>query len=176
MNFINLSIPDVILVEPFIFNDDRGYFLETYHRDKFLSAGIACNFVQDNYAKSIKNTLRGLHYQEKYPQDKLVRCLKGKVFDVAVDIRKKSPYFGQWVGQELSEENKYQLFIPKGFAHGYYVMSEIAEVSYKCSDIYHPEDENGILWNDSEIGITWPTLDPILSDKDANNHKLMVRK
>lgn len=98
------------------------------------------------------------------------------MFDVAVDIRKKSPYFGQWVGQELSEENKYQLFIPKGFAHGYYVMSEIAEVSYKCSDIYHPEDENGILWNDSEIGVAWPTIEPILSDKDANNHKLVVSK
>ena len=166
MEFIQLSIPDVILIKPTVFEDHRGYFMETYHIDKFNSGGIKCNFVQDNHARSVYNTLRGLHFQVKYPQAKLLRCLKGKVFDVAIDIRQDSPNYGQWVGEELSEENKYQLFIPEGFAHGYYVMSDTAEIIYKCSEIYHPEDEQGILWNDPDIGIEWPERDPILSEKD----------
>jgi dTDP-4-dehydrorhamnose 3,5-epimerase len=123
--------------------------------------------VQDNHAKSVQNTLRGLHFQVNFPQAKLLRCLKGRVFDVAVDIRKDSLTYGQWVGEILSDENKHQLFIPAGFAHGYYVMSETAEIAYKCSEIYHPEDEQGIRWDDPDIAIKWPALDPILSNKDA---------
>ena len=140
--------------------------MESYHIDKFNSGGIKCNFVQDNHAKSVQNTLRGLHFQALYPQAKLLRCLKGKVFDVAVDLRKDSPYYGQWVGEELSWDNKCQLFIPAGFAHGYYVLSETAEITYKCSEIYHPEDEQGLRWDDPDIAIEWPGTDPILSEKD----------
>ena len=166
MEFKELSIPGVILVKPTIFEDHRGFFMESYHIDKFYSGGIKYKFVQDNHAKSLQNTLRGLHLQVHYPQAKLLRCLRGKVFDVAVDIRKNSPYYGQWIGEELSEDNKHQLFIPDGFAHGYYVMSEMAEIIYKCSAIYHPEDGHGIRWNDPEIGIKWPGDTPILSEKD----------
>ena len=166
MEFIQTEIPDVILVKPTVIEDHRGYFMESYHIEKFKLGGIECTFVQDNLTKSGHNTLRGLHFQVKYPQAKLLSCLTGKVFDVAVDIRKNSAYFGKWVGIELSEENKYQLYIPEGFAHGYYVMSETAEIAYKCSDIYHPEDEQGIRWNDPDIGIAWPGTEPVLSEKD----------
>ena len=166
MEFIQTAIPDVILIKPTIISDHRGYFMETYHIDKFNLKDMDITFVQDNHVKSVQNTLRGLHYQPKYPQAKLLRCCKGKVFDVAVDIRKDSTYFGQWVGCELSEDNKYQLFIPEGFAHGYYVMSETAEIIYKCSEIFHPEDQRGIIWNDQEIGINWPGGNPLLSVKD----------
>ena len=168
MKFIQTEIPDVIIVKPTVIEDHRGFFMESYHIKKFKLGGIDCTFVQDNHAKSVQNTLRGLHFQAEYPQAKLLRCLKGEVFDVAVDIRKDSPYFGQWVGETLSEDNKYQLFIPQGFAHGYYVMSETAEITYKCSGIYHPEDEQGILWNDPGIGIGWPCNAPILSEKDRS--------
>ena len=168
MEFIKTDIPDVILVKPTVIQDHRGYFMESYHIEKFKLGGIDCTFVQDNHAKSVQSTLRGLHFQVKYPQAKLLSCLKGKVFDVAVDIRQDSPFFGKWVGFELSEENKYQLFIPQGFAHGYYVMSETAEITYKCSEIYHPEDEQGIRWDDPEIGIEWPGTDPLLSNRDHN--------
>ena len=167
MEFEQTEIPEVILVKPKVIEDHRGYFMESYHIEKFQIGGIDCTFVQDNIIKSVQNTLRGLHFQVKYPQAKLLRCVKGKVFDVAVDIRQDSPSYGQWVGEELSEDNKYQLFIPEGFAHGYYVMSETAEIIYKCSKIYHPEDEQGIRWNDSDIAIEWPTIDPILSDRDS---------
>ena len=166
MEFIQLSIPDVILIKPTVFEDHRGFFMESYHIDKFNSGGIKCNFVQDNHVRSVYNTLRGLHFQVKYPQAKLLRCLKGKVLDVAVDIRQGSPTYGQWVGEELSEDNHYQLFIPEGFAHGYYVMSKTADIIYKCSEIYHPEDEQGIRWNDPDIAIEWPGIYPILSEKD----------
>jgi len=166
MEFIQTEIPDVILVKPSVIKDHRGFFMESYHIEKFSMGGIDCTFVQDNHAKSIQNTLRGLHFQVNFPQAKLLRCLKGKVFDVAVDIRKNSPYYGKWVGEELSEENKYQLFIPEGFAHGYYVLSETAEITYKCSEVYHPEDEQGFRWDDPEIGIEWPETEPILSRKD----------
>ena len=174
MEFKQLSIPEVILVKPVIFDDQRGFFMESYHIEKFKLGGINSTFVQENHSKSVQNTLRGLHFQVQFPQAKLLRCLKGKIFDVAVDIRKDSPSFGKWLGEELSEYNKYQLFIPAGFAHGYYVMSETAEVTYKCSEIYHPEDEQGIAWNDPKIGIQWPGLNPILSKKDANLHNLMI--
>lgn len=166
MEFIQTEIPDIILVKPNVIEDHRGFFMESYHIEKFKNGGINCTFVQDNHAKSVQNTLRGLHFQVQYPQAKLLRCLKGKVFDVAVDIRQDSPYFGKWVGEELSEENRYQLYIPEGFAHGYYVMSETAEIAYKCSEIYHPQDEQGIRWNDPEIAINWPSQNPILSEKD----------
>ena len=166
MQFVPTSIPDVILVKPMVIKDSRGYFMESYHVEKFKQGGIHCTFVQDNLAKSSKNTLRGLHFQVEYSQAKLLRCMKGEVFDVAVDLRKDSPFYGQWVGEELSEVNKYQLFIPKGFAHGYYVLSESAEISYKCSVIYHSEDEQGIAWNDPTIGIEWPGDNPILSERD----------
>ena len=166
MEFIQTEIPDIILVKPNVIEDHRGFFMETYNIEKFKIGGINCTFVQDNHAKSVQNTLRGLHFQVQYPQAKLLRCLKGKVFDVAVDIRQDSLYFGKWVGEELSEENRYQLYIPEGFAHGYYVMSETAEIAYKCSEIYHPQDEQGIRWNDPEIAINWPGDNPILSEKD----------
>ena len=168
MEFVQTEIPDVILVKPTVIEDNRGFFMESYHIEKFNMVGIDCTFVQDNYVKSVQNTLRGLHFQVKYPQAKLLRCLKGKIFDVAVDIRKDSPFFSKWVGVELSEENKYQLFIPQGFAHGYYVMSETSEITYKCSEIYHPEYEQGIRWNDSDIGIEWPGTEPVLSERDIN--------
>ena len=166
MEFIQTEIPDVILVKPSVIKDQRGFFMESYHIEKFSMGGIDCTFVQDNHAKSIQNTLRGLHFQVNFPQAKLLRCLKGNVFDVAVDIRKNSSFYGQWVSKKLSEENKYQLFIPAGFAHGYYVLSETAEIAYKCSEIYHPEDEQGLRWDDPEIGIEWPETEPILSRKD----------
>ena len=174
MEFEQTEIPEVMLVKPTVIKDHRGFFMESYHIEKFNIGGIDCAFVQDNHVRSVFNTLRGLHFQVKYPQAKLLRCLKGKVFDVAVDIRQNSPTYGQWVGEELSEDNKYQLFIPEGFAHGYYVMSEIAEIAYKCSEIYHPETEQGIRWNDPNIAIEWPGLKPILSDRDANLQYLMV--
>ena len=166
MNFFQTEIPDVILIKPTVIEDHRGFFMESYHIEKFKRGGINSMFVQDNHARSVYNTLRGMHFQVKYPQAKLLRCIKGKVFDVAVDIREKSPYYRRWVGKELSEENKYQLFIPEGFAHGYYVLSETAEITYKCTDIYHPNDEHGIRWNDPEIAIEWPGTEPVLSIKD----------
>ena len=166
MEFIQTKIPDVILIKPKVFEDQRGFFMESYHVEKFKLAGIDSIFVQDNHAKSVKDTLRGLHFQVNFPQAKLLRCLHGKVFDVAVDLRKDSPYYRQWVGEELSEDNKCQLFIPAGFAHGYYVLSETAEITYKCSEIYHPEDEHGLKWDDPDIAIDWPGIDPILSEKD----------
>ena len=167
MEFIQTEIPDIILVKTHVIEDNRGFFMESYHIEKFKIGGIKSVFVQDNHAKSVQNTLRGLHFQVQHPQAKLLRCLKGKVFDVAVDIRQDSPYFGKWVGEELSEENRYQLYIPEGFAHGYYVMSETAEIAYKCSEIYHLQDEQGLRWDDPEIAINWPSQNPILSDKDA---------
>ena len=174
MEFEQLSIPGVILIKAPVFEDDRGIFMESYHIEKFNLGGISNIFVQDNYASSVQNTLRGMHFQVKYPQAKLIRCLKGKVFDVAVDIQRDSPYYGKWIGKELSEDNKYQLFIPRGFAHGYYVMSETAEIIYKCSEIYHPEDEDGIKWDSPDIAIDWPCTNPILSKKDKELINLKI--
>ena len=176
MQFIKTSIPEVILIKPDIYEDHRGIFMELYHEIKYNQGGIITTFVQDNYVTSFQNTLRGLHFQIKYPQAKLLRCFKGKIFDVAVDIREESPYFGQWVGVELSEKNKYQLYIPEGFAHGYYVISEVAEIGYKCSEIYYPGYDNGIKWNDLEIGIKWPGLNPILSERDSSNQSFKEYK
>ena len=164
-----LAIPEVILFEPTVFTDERGFFFESFNHKKFEEAvGYSVNFVQDNHSKSIKGVLRGLHYQlPPMAQGKLVRVTQGEVFDVAVDIRKSSPTFGQWVGEHLSAENKKQLWVPVGFAHGFVVLSETAEFLYKTTDYYAPEFERSIKWNDSEIGINWPSdAEPQLSKKD----------
>ncbi|MBS83164.1 MAG: dTDP-4-dehydrorhamnose 3,5-epimerase [Gammaproteobacteria bacterium] len=171
MKFINTQIQDVILIQPELIEDKRGFFMESYQIKKFKSNNITSVFVQDNYVKSIKNTLRGLHFQYKFPQAKLIRCLKGSIFDVAVDLREHSPSFGKWFGTELSENNKHQLFIPEGFAHGYCVLSDSAEITYKCSNIYYPEYENGVIWDDKDLGIIWPIKKPILSVKDSKLYK-----
>ena len=171
-NFIKTDIDGVIIVEMKAFGDSRGYFMETYHEEKFREGGITANFVQDNQSKSTKGVLRGLHFQKTHPQAKLVRVIKGEVYDVAVDLRKDSPTYSKYVGAILSDENKKQFFIPKGFAHGFLVLSDEAEFTYKCDDFYHPEDEGGLMWNDPAIGIDWP-LDGIdnlnLSEKDMKN-------
>lgn len=171
-SFIKTDIEDVIIVETKVFGDNRGYFMETYEERKFAEGGIDVRFVQDNQSKSTKGVLRGLHFQKTHPQAKLVRVIKGEVYDVAVDLRKSSPTYGRYVGVLLSEDNKKQFFIPRGFAHGFLVLSDEAEFVYKCDDFYHPEDEGGLMWNDSEIGIKWP-LDEIddikLSEKDKHN-------
>lgn len=169
MNVIKTEIPEVLIIEPDVFGDERGFFMETWQRQKFAEIGIDYDFVQDNYSRSVKGTLRGLHYQIKQPQGKLVRVTVGEVFDVAVDIRKDLPTFGQWVGEYLSAENKRMLWIPPGFAHGFYVLSDVAEFQYKCTDYYAPEYERFIKWDDPELGIDWP-LDgePLLSDKDQS--------
>ncbi len=167
--FIKTDIEGVIIVEPKVFGDHRGYFMETYQADAFAEGGITATFVQDNQSKSKKGVLRGLHYQKTFPQAKLVRVIKGEVFDVAVDLRPDSTTYGKWVGVVLSEENKRQFFVPKGFAHGFLVLSDEAEFCYKCDDFYHPEDEGGLLWNDPSIGIQWPIgedITPLLSEKD----------
>jgi len=170
MKVIKTEIPEVLLIEPSLFKDDRGFFLETFHQKRFEEIGIQSTFVQDNHSHSSKGVLRGLHYQQKKAQDKLIYVVRGKIFDVAVDIRRGSPTFGEWSGAILSEENKRQLFIPKGFAHGFYVMSEVADVVYKCSDLYDPEDDYGILWSDPDIGVQWPLKGtPAVSEKD-NKH------
>ncbi len=169
MEFTPTSIPDVILIEPRVFGDERGFFMETYRDDLFGEMGIPNNFVQDNHSGSRLGTLRGLHYQIHHTQGKLVRAVKGEFFDVAVDIRRSSPTFGDWVGEILSAENKRQLWVPPGFAHGFYVLSEWAEIVYKATDYYAPEWDRSILWNDPEIGIDWPLIqgvEPHLSAKD----------
>ena len=166
MHIVAADIEDVQIIEPQVFKDDRGYFLETFHVNRFKSAGLPDVFVQDNLSFSIKNTLRGLHFQVTRPQAKLVHVISGEIFDVAVDIRPTSPTFGRWVSVLLSEHNKRQVFIPEGFAHGFCVLSDSAHVAYKCSDFYDRDDEGGILWSDPGIGIDWPTTHPIVSVKD----------
>ena len=166
MNVIPTSLEGLLIIEPDVFGDTRGYFFETYHQRRYQSAGLDTTFVQDNLSFSKKNTLRGLHFQITHPQAKLVQAITGEIFDVAVDIRPESPTFGKWSSALLSEENKRQLFIPGGFAHGFCVLSESAHVAYKCSDYYSPGDEGGILWSDPAIAIDWPVKDPMLSDKD----------
>jgi dTDP-4-dehydrorhamnose 3,5-epimerase len=169
MEFVPTALPDVILIKPKVFDDPRGFFMEIYREDRFIANGISQQFVQENHSASSRGVLRGLHYQLRQTQGKLVRAIVGEIYDVAVDIRRSSPTFGQWVGIILSAENKYQLWVPEGFAHGFYVMSERAEVVYKVTDYYAPEWERSILWNDPQIGIQWPLngIDPILSQKDA---------
>ena len=169
------GIEGLSIITPTVHGDTRGYFMETYNYNDMKENGIDVSFVQDNQSKSKKGVLRGLHFQKNYPQAKLVRVIKGEVFDVAVDLRQGSKTFGKWYGIELSEENKKQFFIPKGFAHGFLVLSDYAEFCYKVTDFWHPNDEGGLIWNDSEIGIKWPVErveTVILSDKDQNNPTL----
>jgi dTDP-4-dehydrorhamnose 3,5-epimerase len=167
--FQRTELPDVILIIPKVFEDERGFFIETFKKSDFEMNGIKFDFLQDNHSKSKKNVLRGLHYQlNPKPQGKLVRCIKGRIWDVCVDIRKGSPFFGKWFGCELSEENKHILWIPPSFAHGFVVLSEEAEVIYKATQEYYPELERGIIWNDPTININWPVKNPILSKKDAS--------
>ena len=167
MEIIKTSIPEVIVFVPPVFTDSRGYFLETYQQQKYAQAGIPKPFVQDNQSYSTKNVLRGLHFQLRHPQGKLVRVIQGSVFDVAIDMRKNSPTFGKWHGEILSAENKRQMYVPENFAHGFCVLSDSAEFVYKCTDFYVPGDEVGLIWNDPQIGVKWPIEQPILSDKDA---------
>lgn len=168
MKATRLAIPDVILIEPTVFEDDRGFFFESFHQSQFEAiVGRTIHFVQDNHSRSTKNVLRGLHYQIKQPQGKLVRVIQGEVFDVSVDIRQSSPTFGKWVGETLNAENKKQMWTPEGFAHGFMVMSDIAEILYKTTDYWAPEHERCIAWNDTNLAINWPThITPILSEKD----------
>lgn len=174
-NFIKCDIEGLYIIEPKCFGDCRGYFMETYNYEDFKAAGIEQVFVQDNQSMSKKGVLRGLHFQKKYPQAKLVRVIKGAVFDVAVDLRPGSATYGKWHGEILSGENKRQFFIPEGFAHGFLVLSEEAEFAYKCTDFYHPEDECGIMWNDPDLAIDWPIaedIELILSEKDTKQLRL----
>jgi len=166
------SLPGVVLIEPRVFKDPRGFFMETYHQKRYSAEGIDRGFVQDNRSNSTRGTLRGLHYQLKNAQGKLIYVVTGEIFDVAVDIRRGSPTFGKWVGNLISAENNRQVFIPSGFAHGFSVLSETADVIYKCTDFYTPGDEYGIFWKDSAIGIDWRVEHPVLSEKDSQNPKL----
>lgn len=168
MRITRLDIPGLLLIEPNLFRDQRGLFCETFHERRYAEAGITERFVQDNYSRSVRGTLRGLHYQEPHAQGKLVMVLEGSVYDVVVDIRKGSPTFGKWYGLELSSDNYRQLYVPPGCAHGFCVMSEHAAFLYKCTDFYSPKDERGIMWNDPALGISWPLHEPILSAKDRD--------
>ena len=175
MEYTPLDIPDVVLCTPQVFGDERGFFLETFRQSEFEAHCAPLTFVQDNHSKSSQGILRGLHYQIENTQGKLVRVVVGEVFDVAVDMRRSSPTFGSWVGATLSAENKQMLWVPPGFAHGFYVTTETAEFVYKCTDVYSPEHERSLVWNDPDVGIDWPLVDgaaPTLSDKDAAGDSL----
>ncbi len=173
MKVIPTALPDVLLIEPAVFHDARGFFLEAYRADRYRAAGITETFVQTNQSRSRQGTLRGLHWQTSpRPQAKLIRVVYGEVFDVAVDIRRESPTFGQWVGVRVSAENFRQLYIPVGFAHGFCVISEFAELEYQCSDFYDPASERGVMWNDPGLGIDWPVTDPVISDRDRQHPRL----
>ena len=166
MRFLSTELPGVLIIEPDVYRDSRGFFLESYHLQRYRDGGIPLSFVQDNHSHSLRGTIRGLHAQRRRPQGKLLRVIEGKIFDVAVDIRRGSPTFRRWVGIDLSSENFRQCYIPPGFAHGFAVLSSSAQLEYKCTDYYDPTDELGVLWNDPEIGIAWPVENPILSAKD----------
>ncbi|MBZ4332867.1 dTDP-4-dehydrorhamnose 3,5-epimerase [Corallococcus interemptor] len=172
MKVTPLAIPDVLLIEPKVFGDDRGFFLESFHAKRYADVGVVGPFVQDNLSRSVKGTLRGLHFQEPNAQGKLVQCLAGAVWDVAVDIRKGSPTFGRWVAAELTGENKHQLWVPAGFAHGFCVVSDSADFFYKCTALYSPESERSVVWNDPDLAIPWPVKEPLLSPKDQRAPRL----
>lgn len=177
MQFVPLEIQDMVLITPKVFEDERGFFLESFREDRFFEAGIPAKFVQDNHSASSRGVLRGLHYQIQQAQGKLLRCVAGEIFDVAVDLRRSSPTFGRWASAVLSAENKQMLWVPPGFAHGFYVVSERAELLYKTSDYYAPQHERSLLWNDPALGIPWPLVDgqsPILSKKDAEGTPLSL--
>ena len=171
-NSTETELAGVLVIEPAVYGDSRGFFLETFNQKRYAEAGLDRQFVQDNHSRSSRGVLRGLHYQLNRPQGKLVMAIKGEIFDVAVDIRRGSPTFGKWVGVNLSEENHKQIFVPEGFAHGFCVVSETADVVYKCTEVFTPGDDHGILWSDETIGIDWPTSEPSLSEKDAENPRL----
>ncbi len=160
------KLPGVVVISPTVHGDDRGFFMETFHQADFANAGLPDNFVQDNHSRSARGVLRGLHFQYPQWQGKLVRVISGEIFDVAVDVRMESPTYGQWVGVAISAENKQQVYVPPGFAHGFCVVSEMADVVYKCTSLYKPADDRGILWNDPAIGVEWPIANPIVSAKD----------
>lgn len=166
------QLPEVLLIEPRVFGDPRGFFFESWHKERYAAAGIAGDFVQDNVSYSQRGILRGLHLQQPFAQAKLVSVLQGEVYDVAVDVRVGSPRFGHWAAERLSAENKRQLYVPQGFAHGFCVLSEAALFSYKCTELYHPETEMGVAWNDPAIAIDWPISSPVLSGKDAKAPRL----
>jgi dTDP-4-dehydrorhamnose 3,5-epimerase len=166
---VETALPGVLIIEPTVVRDERGFFLETWRADAFAAAGIADTFVQDNHSRSARGTLRGLHWQWRKPQAKLVRTVAGSIFDVVVDVRRGSPTFGRWLGIELSADSFRQVYVPVGFAHGFCVTSEVADVEYKCSDVYDPGGEAGLIWNDPGLGIPWPVSEPVLSRKDASN-------
>jgi dTDP-4-dehydrorhamnose 3,5-epimerase len=172
MQFITTEIPGVIVVDPKVFEDERGFFMETFHQPRFVANGIELPFVQDNHSRSKRGVVRGLHYQLRHPQGKLVRVVRGEIFDVALDLRRSSATFGKWFGTTLSEANRRQLYVPPGLAHGFCVVSDAAEVLYKTTDVYHPEDERTVQWDDPEIGIDWPVRDPVISTKDAKGTPL----
>jgi dTDP-4-dehydrorhamnose 3,5-epimerase len=172
MNIIKTALPGVLILEPKVISDNRGVFMEIFHAKRYAEAGISYAFVQDNYSKSVQDTLRGLHYQEPSAQGKLVQVLAGTIYDVVVDIRRGSPTFRMWRGVELSSENRKQLWVPPGYAHGFLVRSESAEVIYKCTDFYRPDVEHSIVWDDPEIAIRWPVQHPLLSKKDAQAPRL----
>lgn len=174
MQFIHTAIPDVLLIEPQVFGDERGFFMETYRQDEFVKCGMPADFVQDNHSGSRRGTLRGLHYQIQQAQGKLVRAVVGEIFDVAVDLRRSSPTFGKWAGARLSAQNRLQIWVPAGFAHGFCVLSDWAEITYKASNYYAPQWERTLLWDDPELGVEWPLdgITPILSAKDAQGKPL----
>ncbi len=172
MNVIPTRLPGVAIIEPTVHRDERGFFLETYHARRYAEAGIDATFVQDNHSRSVKHTLRGLHFQRTKPQGKLVRAVEGEIFDVAADIDPASPTFGHWVGVNLSADNFRQLWVPPGYAHGFCVVSEVAQVEYKCTDFYDPADEGGVRWDDVRLRIDWPTDRPVLSARDQRHPSL----
>ncbi len=172
MRFLPTELDGVLIVEPDVHHDERGFFLESYHAERWAEGGVVGPFVQDNHSRSVRGTVRGLHAQVHKPQGKLVRCLAGEIFDVVVDVRRGSPTFARWIGVHLSSENFRQIFVPVGFAHGLCVLSETADVEYKCTGFYSPGDDLGLLWNDPEIGVRWPVENPILSPKDRAGRPL----
>jgi dTDP-4-dehydrorhamnose 3,5-epimerase len=172
VRFVTTDLPGVLIIEPDVYRDGRGYFLETYHADKYRAGGIAGPFVQDNHSHSVAGTLRGLHLQCRRPQGKLIRVIEGEIFDVAVDVRRGSPTFGRWIGMTLSASNFKQSFVPAGYAHGFCVTSPVAQIEYKCTDVYDPGGEVGIAWDDPVLAIQWPIAQPLLSDRDRGNPPL----
>jgi dTDP-4-dehydrorhamnose 3,5-epimerase len=170
------ELPGVVVIEPRVFRDERGFFVESYHARRYAEAGIPGPFVQDNHSRSLRDTLRGLHFQWRKPQGKLVRVIEGDIYDVAVDVRPDSPTFGRWVAARLSAENFLQIYVPAGFAHGFCVTSDVAQVEYKCTEIYDPEGEGGIAWDDPELAIPWPTRSPVLSNRDRAHPRLREQR
>jgi dTDP-4-dehydrorhamnose 3,5-epimerase len=175
VKFVPTEIPSVIVVEPDVHRDARGFFLETYHASKYRDGGVDGPFVQDNHSRSVGGTIRGLHLQQRRPQGKLIRVIEGEIWDVAVDVRRHSPTFGRWVAVSLSAANFRQCYIPPGFAHGFCVISPVAQIEYKCTDVYDPAGEIGIAWNDPQLAIAWPVAEPLLSDRDRRNAPLAAQ-